>query len=551
MRILSIAISFMLAITPAVSFSQNLQGDSLNNVFLPGLLKQNSNASIFYNALVATRLSDTLEQYLDPNYPEIEYEWTRQAHLDGSPSAHFNETAYEFGDQADRVVYPEKREFKYTLFVIPDTALANYSDSYCTTNGIHNLEELRQYAENVYPEGKGLADTERGSSLNKLLSYHILPFWLSYDQFNTRQKEIIGRRLYLDELDVEDFFETLLPHSIMRISTPYDTIRQSNGTISWQPVGIYINRKGTIKTGLEAEGIRIAQDYSEYNLPDGLVNTCLNGGYHYINKFVLYDNETRNNTLNTRMRIMTSTLSPDFINSGARGRLNGATGNRAIDKIVYTYKPGFCRNVEWEEDVTKFFVRYRDRSFSTYYGEEMTVRGYFDITFRLPAVPTDGLYEIRVWNSSLGGGTSDYADRGGVLFYTRKENNDFIPCGIPVDLTLNLNDPSIGSISFDDDLYDLPLSEQELLLEADAKKLRKIGYMKAPMSYSYSESTGDPISKDRGCYRIIICEQYMEADKYYYLRLRLIVDNKVFPFNFIEIVPYSVYSGKNGPEDNY
>lgn len=533
MRILSIAISFMLAITPAVSFSQNLQGDSLNNVFLPGLLKQNPNASIFYNALVATRLSDTLEQYLDPNYPEIEYEWTRQAHLDGSPSAHFNETAYEIGDQADRVVYPEKREFKYTLFVIPDTALANYSDSYCT-GGIHNLDELRQYAERVYPEGTGQDDRLRTSSLNKLMSYHILPFWLSYDQLNTRQKEIIGKRLYLDELDVEDFFETLLPHSIMRISTPYDTIRQSNGTISWQPVGIYINRKGTIKTGLEAEGIRIAQDYSEYNLPDGLVNTCLNGGYHYINKFVLYDNETRNNTLNTRMRIMTSTLSPDFINSGARGRLNGATGNRAIDKIVYTYKPGFCKNVEWEEDVTKFFVRYRDRTFGTYYGEEMTVRGFFDITFRLPSVPTDGFYQVRIWNNSLGGASVSAADRGGVLFYTKKENNEFIPCDIPVDLTLNLDDPLVGGDPIDD------------------SALRINGYMRAPDSYTWSyDNTGDPISEDRYCYRKIICEQYMEADSYYYLRLRLIVEDKVFPFNFIEIVPSSVYSDENNPEDSH
>ena len=519
MRILSIAISFMLAITPAVSFSQNMQGDSVYNVFLPGLLQQNPNASIFYNALVATRLSDTLEQYLDPNYPQIDYEWTLRAHLEESPLAHFNETAYE----RDRVVMPERREFKYTLFVIPDTALANYRDSYCTS-GIHNLDELRQYAERVYPEGIGLADTERESSLNKLLSYHILPFWLTYDQFNTRQKEIIDRRLCLEELDVEDFFETLLPHSIMRISTPYDSIGN--------PKGIYINRKGTIKTGLDDEGIRIAQDFSEYNLPDGLINICINGGYHYINKFVLYDDQTRKVTLNTRMRIMTSTLSPDFINSGARGRLARTTGYDDIERIVYTFKPGFCKNVDWEGDATMFYVRYRDRSFTTYYGEEMTIRGCFDITFRLPAVPTDGFYQIRTTNSSLGGSGS-YADRGGVLFYLKKDANDFIPCGIPVDLTLNLDDPDVGGE------------------DVDERLLRERGYMRGPDSYSKSVGSEDPISEDLSYYRKIICEQYLEADSYYYLRLRLIVDNKVFPFNCIEIVPSSVYSDENHPEDSH
>jgi len=497
--------------------SQNQQSGSPNNVYLPGLLKQNPNASIFYNALLATGLSDTLVQYLDPNYPVIEYEWTRQAHLDGSPQAHYNETAYETGENADRIVYPERREFKYTMFVIPDTALANYSDNYCTS-GIHNLDDLREYAEKVYPEGAGLADTARASSLNKLLSYHILPFWLSYDQFNTRQNKIIDLRKNLDELDVEDFFETLLPHSIMRISTPYDD--------SGKPIGIYINRKGTTHTRLEDEGIRIAQDASEYNLPDGITNICINGGYHYIDKFVLYDAKTRNVTLNTRMRVMTSTLSPDFINSGARGRLNGATGNKAIDKIVYTYKPGFCKNVDWTGDATLFFVRYRDNTFSTYYGEEMTIRGCFDITFRLPAVPTDGFYQIRTSNSSLGGSSVSAADRGGVLFYLRKDANDFIPCGIPVDLTLNLDDPEVGGPDIDDGL------------------LREHGYMRGPDSYS-------SLGNDRYYYRKIICEQYLEADSYYYLRLRLIVDDKVFPFNFIEIVPSSVYSDENNPEDSH
>ena len=292
MRIVSIVFSLLLAITPAIVSAQDQPNDSLveNGVFLPELLRSNPNVSIFYNALVATHLKDTLDQYLDPNYPEIEYEWTVQALRDNYPGVHYNYTRYE----RDPIAMPDKRVFKYTMFVVSDNELANY--------GIRNLDDLREYAKRVYPEGAGFADSERASSLNKLMSYHILPFWLTYDQFNTSQTRIIKNRKYLDEFDVEDFFETLLPHSVMRISTPYE--------VSEKPLGIFINRKGTIKTGLEAEGIIISKDY----------NSCINGGYYYIEKPLLYDSQTRNNILNTRMRIMACTLSPDFINSGARGR---------------------------------------------------------------------------------------------------------------------------------------------------------------------------------------------------------------------------------------
>lgn len=523
MRIVSIVFSLLLAITPAIVSAQEQPNDNLveNGVFLPELLRSNPNVSIFYNALVATHLKDTLEQYIDPNYPEIEYEWTAQALRDHYSGVHAYSTAYE----TDYIAYPERREFKYTFFVVTDSALLSY--------GIHNLDDLRDYAKSVYPEGAGLEDDDRASSLNKLLSYHILPFWLPYDQFNTSQSRIIKNRKYLDEFDVEDFFETLLPHSVMRISTPYE--------VSEKPLGIFINRKGTIKTGLEAEGILISKDY----------NSCINGGYYYVEKPLLYDLQTRNNILNTRMRIMACTLSPDFINSGARGRLNGDPangGNQYLNRMVYSFRPGFCKNVEWNDVPTNIFVRYRDANFGTYYGDELSIIGPFDIIFRLPAVPSDGLYEIRIWNNSMA--WSSWNPRGTVLFYTRNEDGDFVPCGTPVDCHMSLEDPQIGGVR-DNDFdygYDASESQKQDSINANDKLLHKRGYLKAPDSYGTSSLLRD----DMGCYRKIISEQYMKSDKDYYLRLRQVgMDDAVFAFNFIEIVPYSVYSGENGPEDKH
>lgn len=520
----------LLALMPIGLNAQNVSGqDQTSDVLLPQLLKGNPDASIFYSALVATHLQDTLNQYLDPSYPNVDYEWTIQALIDDYPGIHRYETAYETGNNADRIAIPDVREFKYTLFVVPDKTLAGYSDSYWS-GGIHNLNELRQYAEKVYPEGKGLPDDSRSSSLNKLISYHILPCWLPYDQFNTSQKELIKRRLYLKEYDVEDFFETLLPHSVMRISTPYP-----GGT--WQsPLGIFINRKGTESTGLTAEGIKIDKDAS---------GNCTNGGYHYINRLLVYDDFTRNTVLQTRMRVMASTMSPDFINSGGRGRLNGDYQNNNLNKMSMKYLKGYCRNVKWNEP-TEFYVRYRDRTFGTYYGDEITLRGAYDITFRLPPVSSDGLYEIRIWNNSLASAWRN--DRGDILFYFGNEADNLVPCAKPVDMHVSLSDPAIGGV------YDRDLETQEAM-DANDNLLRKHGFMKAPDSYTASYSTdnsGDPIRVDMNCYRKIVCETYMKADQDHYLRLRqMSQEDAIFPFSFIEIVPYSVYSGENGPEDKH
>jgi len=521
-----------------------------SNQFLPGLMKDNPNLTIFYNALLNTRLIYEMEGvYIDESYPEIEYEWTEQALRDGYSGIHKNETAYETGDNADRIAYPEKREFKFTMFCMPDTALANYSDDYWS-GGIHNVAELRQYAEKVYPEGAGQPDSLKTSSLYKLIAYHILPCWLSYDQFNTSQKEIRQRHLHLKEHDIEDFFETMLPHSIMRISTPYETNEKA--------LGIYINRRGTTTTGLIAEGVRIAQDASEYNLPGDLTNICINGGYHYINKLLVYDDFTRNTALQCRMRIMCCTLSPDFINSRGRGRLNGDPTNagiKNIDKMVMAYKLGYCTNFLWVEDQTRFYVRYRDKTFGTYNGDELTVRGSYDLAFKLPPVPSDGTYEIRVWNNSLASSANN--DRGVAQFYLHQYNPvvdadifwrnwDWAPQGIPVDLRIGGGDARIGMVADNDDRYSsMTAAEKQQAIYLNDRAMRIRGYLKAPDSYTNSQSTdnsGDPIRVDKNCYRKIVCNEYLRADNDYWVRLRQVFeDDGVFPFSFIEIVPKNIY----------
>ena len=480
-------------------------------------IANNPNLSIFYQAIESTGLKDTLQLYYDYTYPEVEEEWTLYG-LTWGQNTHKHSISYE----TDWEVIPEKREFKFTVFIVPDSVLA-------ADYNIHSVEELREFAKTVYPEGKDLDDIDRGSSLNKLLSYHILPCWLSYDQFNVSQDAIVKKHNDKETLDVEDFYETLMPHSVMRISSAY------KGSSKSDRIGIFINRKGTTKNkNLVAPGIKIIEGLQgEYK---GYDKICRNGEYHFVEKLLVYDDYTRNVALNCRMRIMASTLSPDFINSGGRGRMF-TEGKR----IVYKYLPGFCKNFEWLPDQSQFYVRYRDASFNTFNGDEITVCGNYDIAFKLPPVPSDGRYEVRVWNNAAEG--TAVADRGIVQFFFHECNPsdastswrswNWIPEGNPVDLTISGSDSRIGWVKDSDyDQYD----DKEALIEANDRSMRYRGYMKAPDSYGR-------LRDDRNCYRKIVANEYMRANTDYWIRIRQVYlgGMGVFPFNFIEIVPKSIY----------
>ena len=522
------------AVLLAFSITVAAQENPDDYVLLNSLLKDNPKTSIFYSALEATHLTDSISKFIDYTYPQPQFDSTYAClELTGTVAIHYSTgyQNYENG-QYQRVVWPEQRLFKYTVFVVNDSVLQR-------VYGIRTLNDLRAKARTVYPEGASLDDSDINSSLYKLMSYHILPCWLPRHLLNYTDRYVINDYMNAcpDSIDMADFYETLHPYAIMRISTPYDRATGYNGKYA------FINRKGTVSAGnLEAEGIRIwnpresAGDWSSME--------AVNGGYHYIDSLLLFNQATKN-ALHTRIRVMSTTLSPDFINSGARGRMRQTLGNIPTTFAVYSFKNGFCKNVTINNSQTMFAVRYQDREWDCYYDEEITIRGLFDITFRLPPVPESGLYEIRV--SGVAASEPRFRDMNGtVLYYIRKGNQEYVPCNTPVDLTLFPTDPRIGYIS------DLDLLDSESSLEND-NAMRKRGYMKAPDSFAKGSGIGDRMRNHENCYRKIVCEIYMEAGQDYYLRLRQLSGDlsSLLPLNYIEIVPYSIYSGQNGPEDKH
>lgn len=478
-----------------------------SNKLIGDEIKVDRNITLFAEAVKLTRFADQeLNKYQDMNYRTPQ----------GDSCIMGKGVQYNTGaETGERGYFYEKRYFKYT-------GLIETNDVF-SANGINNLNDLKAVALAAY--GSNADDnnfTSPNNYLYKFVAYHFLPEAMGYNNFNVAEvttgdvnsKILENNYKKKDDnqgiIGLEDFFETMLPNSIMRIST-------TKGKV-------YINRKGY---KIKAEKADVITPGIEID-PKSLHSAATNGVYHYIKGILLYDNSTRNVTLNTRMRIDASTLSPDFINSGGRGGQNSlANGSTGMKK-------GFTKNVGFSER-TKLFMRHRNSGFACYEGDEVLVKGVYDIWFKIPPVPFDGTYEVRLGYYAM-------SSRGVIqLYFGEMANedmnpNDYLtPRGIPLDLRMVGDNPRIGWFN-DDDVTDIA---------AEDKSIRNRGYMKGPDTYMTYRNTKE-------CLRRILVTEDLRTDKNYFIRARQVLDddNAEFPFDYIELVPKSVFAGET-PEDKH
>jgi hypothetical protein len=174
--------------------------------------------------------------------------------------------------------------------------------------------------------------------------------------------------------------------------------------------------------------------------------------------------------------------------------------------------------------------------------DEFDLYGNYDFTFRLPPVPFDGEWQIRL-------GFTAQDTRGVAQIYV-----DGVPQGIPLDMTKDLStDYYIGDdyISSIDD-YDA-MSEEE---KAEYQKvLKNLGVYTYPRSFFRNDGNSGNKGWDCTssiCIRKIISQSFLDSTKDHYMRIRVASDGKQgkdneFALDFLELVPKSVY-GTDGDE---
>ena len=464
---------------------------------LPDVIKSDSTVSIFAEALFMTGLADSLMAYEDKSYPE----W-------GADKAS-QDSAYTWNlslkckaEGADPIQWVQKRYFKYTAFVEPDSIYKKY--------GIKNVSDLEAYAkkiyDEVYPEDAGLYDKDyrnRKNPLNRFVSYHLIDRVLPYDEIIMRKD--CFKHWDIDKCDPEEFYETMCPGTLVRFSSYSEQL--------------YINRKGH-KANIEVPGVRVWKSTES----GSSLQQAPNGMYHYLDDILAYTTEVRDVVLNCRIRFDSTVLSPDFANSDRP--LYGEDKLRG-------YRLDFIKN--WRVLGEKAVIGLHGEGvwWQHYKSNGITVSGIFDMTIKLPPVPT-GTYEIRT-------GYTVNPERGVVQFYL---NN--VPCGIPADLRIYGPDPSIGWVAdvTGDDV------EARNANKAIDKAMHNRGYMKAMDCYWQGAAKENVLRAKENNLRYILTTQYLDANETYYLRARQVLKDPecYWSFDYIELCPKSVYGSPEGED---
>ena len=510
------------------------------------LLEKDQSIAIYTEALNATGIMDTLSIYVD-----MTYTWaTEQDRIDSCtwtndklciPTA---KDANGAGGEYDNVAYPEKRYYNWTVFMCPDSVL---EQKYGVTKvlGRDDATSLEYLAHSIYdpmyPEEAAVNDlTDRRNALNRFISYHVLNRYGTYYTLTSMDGDCLPNNFNRRKYDIRDYYETLMPHSLMKFSFP-----------SGSQTGLYINRR-SVQSSVDEYGVfvRGTKVLNSSDFPDVQFNAT-NGIYHYIDDIATYGQTTQEVVLNENIRMDCTTLSPDFMTRLTDGQTprghywrDGQRYSSAVNSSVAAnnpnrsvgFKQGYARNMEWDNE-THMHVRSRSLWFWAYEGDEVIIKGKYDVEVKLPSVPA-GTYEVRMFMCT------GFATRGIVASYiddVPQNITDFRPGGQTL-------------FGFKSD-YDLGDAESR---EAFDNRARKRGWMKGPDCYmpghrSSFDASANTMRNLNNTVRRVIGTFTTDGKSDHYLRLRQLMesDNCELNFDFIELVPISIYDNDYYPESKW
>ena len=293
----------------------------------------------------------------------------------------------------------------------------------------------------------------------------------------------------------------------------------------------YINRRVDDKFSIDGSKIQptVEADY---------LQDAPNGRYFYIDDIIAFSKDTQEKVLNDRIRMDFSTIFPEVMTMNMR--LNGdPTKDDESSKADQTFKngknywfpKGYLDNVTMEGNGVLVYRR-PHWNFWSYEGDEFNLFGDYDFTFRLPPVPYEGEYQIRLGFCAL--------DTRGVaqIYFDGK------PQGIPVDMRKRLSDETILGDQFGTKKWADMTDEEKA---EDQKMLKNLGYYRGAYGgYHSSGSTINEFVDNPRTYRLVLCTVHINPKKDHYIRVRCTSSSKLgnnneFMMDYLEIVPKSVY----------
>lgn len=478
-----------------------------SNRMLPDVMKLNDRIQLFVKAMELTGIDKQMFRYKDDTYNAADYpRYFYRSHVN-------EETA----------TAPDEKKYGFTVFVPTDSVLR---EKY----GIASLQQLYEKACELYDPVYGgtgepwhafeQASDER-NPLYRFIAYHILDRDVKGWNYLTPLNDI---GIITTKMNPVDWYETLLPRTMMKIER-LTVLKYAGASVIGQR---YVNRCYDADNTIPGAMVRPTVE-------DRYMQDALNGRYFYVDDVLAFSLTTRDIVHNTRIRMDFSTIFPELMTNDIRQNGNPKVQDPAYDETAkygrnYYFPNGYLKNVK----CSGYFIYRRPHDYyDSYEGDEMNLFGNYDIEFKLPPVPYEGDWQIRLGYAAL-------PTRGISQIYFDGE-----PQGIPLDMTKQLSDPSILGADWIGDYSKMSLTD----LATDQKTLKNKGYYRgAEGGYRYDgagASTWQVFSNLAGTFRRVLCTVHIDPDKDHYLRIRSVSTKKgndnEFMLDYLELVPKSIY----------
>jgi len=347
-------------------------------------ISNDSSFTIFYKALIATGLADSLLKIKDDTY---------------DPKQYASLVNLATGREFDKLV-PTARKYGYTVLMESNATLM--------ANGITDLASMKEFAaNNVYHADPGITDiTNRNNSLNKFIAYHLINKQLSYTKFI----DAYDTGHMLKNRNMYEYIETMCPNTLIEIKK--DRLLNKTNLINY-----------STETG------KVIQITSNYD------NDATNGVYHEIDGMLVYSDAVNTEMSGKRLRFDSSCFFPELTNNNMRGIPEHGLAT-ALKNTLFVIPRGYVDRITSSEQTQVGYLTPYD-GYCDYQGDEIYLEAksgnLYDFSIITPAVP-EGTYEIRFGYLANGG-------RGVAQLYV-----DDVPSGVPLNMNITGTSPDIGYV---------------------------------------------------------------------------------------------------------
>ena len=448
-------------------------------------------------------------------------------------------------------VLPGRRMIGYTLFLEND---AWWEKTLGLSEGtIHTMkpEELVakvasavvQNGWALYNAGTGTDYTDINNALNQFVTYHIIPAKIEPNKlvihFNELWYSLTDKT---KKASVYDYYTTMGKRRLLKTY-------EASITVDGKRDAIYLNRFPILNNATDG-------DYTEVGCEDGKqgveiitegMSDIYNAYIYGISDVLSFSDRTADNLGNERMRMDVTTLFPELMTNDIRCNENFSYQHQCVG-IPQTDNYNYLENCEISSGTNLYYLTGRinnTSSWGNYQGDELNIVGNYEVTIKLPPVPKDGVYELRM-------GISANDRRGLCQVYWGTNKNALSPAGMPIDMRMGGKEwylkgqaANSSTIGWEDDVED----DDEINAEVD-KRMRNNWYMKAP-NYYYMYREVQSMRHRHQALRRIILREGMKADETYYIHFRNLLDDPETEFymDYIELCPKSVFDNPYAPED--